>query len=230
MDFKFMLDSFPKLVSVLPITLYIAILGTVIGLGLAILISIVRERKTPILSPLLSLYVSVFRGVPIIVQIYIVYYGLPRILYDFAKTGANGRGLVLPSLLIGIVAFSLNASANLSESIRSAYHSIDRSQYDAAIAIGLTRFEAIKRIVFPQMVPNFIPNFSNVFLDLIKDTALVYNIGIIEVMGKANILASFGFNYLEAYLDALVIYLVVCFIFAKLLLFAETKIRKVVFS
>ncbi|MBW1606258.1 amino acid ABC transporter permease [Lactobacillus sp. Sy-1] len=229
MDFNFMINSFPKLLSVLPITLFISILGALLGLVLAVGVAIGREKRIPVLSPILSLLVSLFRGIPIIVQIYIVYYGLPRLLYYFVQHG-KGSGLVLPSMLIGVVAFALNAAANLSESIRSAYHSVDRSQYDAAIAVGLTPYEAVKRIVFPQLVPNFIPNFSNIFLDLIKDTALVYNIGIIEVMGKANILASFGFNYLEAYLDALVIYLVVCFIFAKLLLILEAKIKQRVFA
>ncbi|GLB46309.1 putative amino-acid permease protein YxeN [Philodulcilactobacillus myokoensis] len=230
MNWGFMFKSFPKLLSVLPITLYLSIIGTLIGLILAILIAIGREKKIVILTPILNLFVSVMRGVPTIVQIYIVYYGLPRLIYALFEHGANSKAITLSSMTIGVVAFALNSSANLSEAIRAAYHSVDHSQYDAALSVGMTPYEAIKRIVLPQLIPNFIPNFTNVFLDIIKDTSLVYNIGIVEIMGKANIIASFAFNYLEAYLDALVIYLIVCFIFARILSWLENIIRRRVFA
>lgn len=224
MNFHFLITTFPKLISVLPITIYLSVLGTLIGLILAIGIVIIREKHVPIIAPIFKLYVSLFRGIPIIVQIYIVYYGLPQLVYIFTRHGEK-----LPSMLIGVVAFALNASANLSEAIRSAYHSIDHSQYDAALSVGMSPFLAIKKIVLPQMIPNFVPNFTNIFLDLVKDTALVYNIGIVEIMGKANVLASFGFNYSEAYLDVLIIYLIVCYIFTKILSIVEKHVRKQVF-
>ncbi|MHA8138173.1 amino acid ABC transporter permease [Lactobacillaceae bacterium Scapto_B20] len=230
MDFNFMIKAFPQLLSVLPITIYLSVLGVLIGLILAVGIAIVREKRTPGLAQFLDLYVSIFRGIPIIVQIYVVYYGLPRLLYALSAQGANDKAITLPSMLIGVVAFALNASANLSEAIRSAYHSVDKSQYEAALSVGLSPVQVVIKIIFPQLVPNFIPNFTNIFLDLIKDTALVYNIGIVEIMGKANILASFGFNYLEAYLDSLVIYLIVCFVFSKLFYFIENRVRATVFA
>ncbi|GAO99238.1 amino acid ABC transporter permease [Fructobacillus ficulneus] len=230
MDINFMSQSFPKLLSVLPITLYLSFLGIAFGLILAIVITIIREKHIPFLTTFFNFYVSFFRGIPIIVQIYIVYYGLPRLLYSLTQHGAHAKAITLSGFLIGIIAFALNASANLSEAIKSAYHSVDSTQYEAAIATGLSPFTTIKRVIIPQLLPNLIPNFSNIFLDLLKDTALVYNIGIVEIMGKANILASFGFNYLEAYLDALVIYLVVCYLFSNLFRFIEKDVRKKVFS
>ncbi|TMS99523.1 amino acid ABC transporter permease [Apilactobacillus kunkeei] len=230
MNWNFMFQSMPKLLSVLPVTIFLSFIGIIFGLILAVPISIIREKRIPILSQLFDIYISLFRGIPIIVQIYIVYYGLPRLLFLLNQNHPGAKGFTMPSMIIGIVAFALNSSANVSEAIRSAYHGVDKSQYDAALSVGLTKASAFQKIIIPQLIPNFIPNFTNILLDLIKDTALVYNIGIVEIMGQANILASFSFNYLEAYLDALIIYLVVCFVFANLLSLLENKIKKHVFA
>ena len=82
------------------------------------------------------------------------------------------------------------------------------------------------QIVVPQLITNLIPNFTNIFLDLIKDTALIYNIGLVEIMGQANIVSSIGFKYLETYTDALVIYIVICWIFAKIFQLIEDRLRR----
>lgn len=226
MDLQFMLKSLPKLIAVLPMTLYLAFIALVIGLIAAVGIVIVRELKVPFFAKLFAILVSFVRGTPILVQLYVVYYGLPRLFLLLGGHAANH----LPSILIAILAYAINAAANLSESIRSAYHSVDPRQYRAALSVGLTPRRAITRIVVPQAVINFIPNFSNVGLDLLKDTALVYNIGIIEIMGRANIVASFGFQYLETYLDALLIYLVVCWIIGKGLQLCEHALSRNVFA
>ncbi|GAX02590.1 glutamine ABC transporter permease protein [Secundilactobacillus pentosiphilus] len=215
-DSNFALHSFPKILSVAPTTIVLSIIATILGFILAVLIVIVRERNVKILAPVAALYVSFIRGTPIIVQMYVVYYGLPQLLVALKHAGLDTSTNGLPAMLIAILAYSFNASANISESIRSAYHSVDHRQYEAAVTVGMTPTRAMTRIVIPQLVANFIPNFANLFIDLIKDTAIVYNIGIVEIMAKANILSSIGFKYLETYLDALIIYIVICWIFAKL--------------
>ncbi len=230
MDFHFMVQSLPQLISVVPVTLYISVIAIIIGFIFAALIAIIREKNIKILSPICAFVVSFVRGTPIIVQLYVVYYGLPQFLYFLENSGVNVRPNSLPQIFIAIFAYSINASANLSESIRSAYHSVDHNQYLAALSVGMKPSTGIRRIVIPQLVPNLIPNFSNFFLDLIKDTALVYNIGIVEIMGKSNIIASFGFKYLETYLDALFLYLVICFFFGKILQITESVVRKRVFN
>ena len=90
----------------------------------------------------------------------------------------------------------------------------------------MTPLRAIIQIVVPQLIANLIPNFTNIFLDLIKDTALVYNIGIVEIMGEANIISAIGFKYLETYVDALIIYIIICWFFAKLFQVIELIIRR----
>ncbi|WP_282802138.1 amino acid ABC transporter permease [Secundilactobacillus kimchicus] len=225
-DTKFSINSFPKILSVAPETIILSIIATIIGLILAIFIVIVRERKIRVLEPIAAVYVSFIRGTPIIVQLYVVYYGLPQLLVALRNMGLNTTTNGLPVMLIAILAYSFNASANISESIRSAYHSVNYQQYEAAVTVGMKPTRAMTRIVIPQLITNLIPNFSNLFLDLIKDTAIVYNIGIVEIMAKANILSSLGFKYVETYLDALIIYIIICWIFAKLFQLLEVFSRK----
>lgn len=224
-DSHFAITSFPQILSAAPTTIYLSIIATIIGLIVAILVVIVRERHIKILDPIVGVLVSFIRGTPIIVQMYVVYYGLPQLLFAMKGMGFDVDPNGLPAMVIAITAYSLNCAANLSESIRSAYHSVDSKQYEAALSVGMKPTRAITRIVVPQLISNLIPNFSNVFLDLVKDTALVYNIGIVEIMAKANIISSIGFKYIETYLDALIIYIVICWIFAKIFQITESIVR-----
>lgn len=225
-DLKFAINSFPKILSVAPITIGLSVIATLIGTILAVLIVIARERKIKVLGSVAAIYVSFIRGTPIIVQMYVVYYGLPQLLLTFKGMGLNTNPNGMPAMLIAILAYSFNAAANISESIRSAYHSVDYQQYEAAVTVGMKPIRAMTRIVIPQLIANFIPNFSNLFLDLVKDTAIVYNIGIVEIMAKANILSSLGFKYIETYLDALIIYVMICWFFAKIFHIFEGVARK----
>ncbi len=227
-DLNFAKQSLPQIIAAVPMTLLIALVATLAGLILAILIVMARERKRPIpiVTPLVATLVSFIRGTPILVQLYVVYYGLPQLLVVMKSWGWNVSTNGLPALLIAFLAYSFNAAANLSESIRSAYHSVDSGQYEAAVTVGMTPFRAMKQIVVPQLIVNLLPNLTNILLDLVKDTALVYNIGIVEIMGKANIISSLGFKYLETYLDALIVYIVICWVIARLFQLTEFLIRR----
>ena len=99
-------------------------------------------------------------------------------------------------------------------------------QYESAVTVGMTPFRAMKQIVVPQLIANLLPNLTNILLDLVKDTALVYNIGIVEIMGQANIISSLGFKYLETYLDALIVYIVICWVIARLFQLTEFLMRR----
>lgn len=225
-DLNFARDSFPLILKAAPLTIVISLAATVIGLILAILVAIARERKVPVLSQVLAVLVSFIRGTPILVQLYVVYYGLPQLLVLMQSWGWNTDPNGLPAIVIALSAYGLNAMANLSESIRAAYQSVDPGQYQAALTVGMTPWRSMTQIVVPQLIANLLPNFTNILLDLIKDTALVYNIGIVEIMGQANIISSEGFKYLETYTDALVIYILICWIFGILLQLIEKQVRR----
>ena len=225
-DLNFAKDSFPSILQAAPLTIVISLAATIIGLILAILVAIARERKVPFLSQVLAVLVSFIRGTPILVQLYVVYYGLPQLLVLMKGWGWNTDPNGLPAIVIALSAYGLNAMANLSESIRAAYQSVDPGQYQAALTVGMTPWRSMTQIVVPQLIANLLPNFTNILLDLIKDTALVYNIGIVEIMGQANIISSEGFKYLETYTDALVIYILICWIFGILLQLIEKQVRR----
>lgn len=227
-DWQFAKEALPKIIAVTPMALLITVVATVAGLILAILIVMARERKRPIpvITPLVAGLVSFIRGTPMIVQLYVVYYGLPQLLVAMKAWGFNTNADGLPVLLIAFLAFSFNAAANLSESIRSAYHAVDAGQYEAAVTVGMAPNVAMRRIVVPQLITNLLPNLTNIILDLVKDTALVYNIGIVEIMGEANTVSALGFKYLETYLDALLVYIVICWIIAKIFQLIEYQLRR----
>lgn len=225
-DLNFAKDSFPSILQAAPLTIVISLAATIIGLILAILVAIARERKVPFLSQVLAVLVSFIRGTPILVQLYVVYYGLPQLLVLMKGWGWNTDPNGLPAIVIALSAYGLNAMANLSESIRAAYQSVDPGQYQAALTVGMTPWRSMTQIVVPQLIANLLPNFTNILLDLIKDTVLVYNIGIVEIMGQANIISSEGFKYLETYTDALVIYILICWIFGILLQLIEKQVRR----
>ncbi|MEY8441337.1 amino acid ABC transporter permease [Lactobacillaceae bacterium 24-114] len=224
-DVNFAIQSFGAILGALPMTLLVAIISTIIGIIFAIGIAIIRERNIRIISPVIATIVSFIRGTPILVQLYMVYYGLPQLLVLMNKWGWNTNANGIPVMVIAITAYALNASANISESIRSAYHSVNPGQYEAALSVGMSPATAMIKIVIPQLIVNLIPNFSNILLDFIKDTALVYNIGIVEVMAQANIISAVGFKYLETYMDALIIYIIICWTFAKFLQMIEERLK-----
>lgn len=227
-DLKFARESLPQIGAAVPMTLLITLVATVAGLALAILVVVIREKRPPlpVVTPVVATLVSFIRGTPILVQLYVVYYGLPQLLVIMKGWGMNVSPDGLPALLIAFLAYSLNAAANLSESIRSAYHAVDPGQYEAAVAVGMTPVRAMIQIVIPQLIANLLPNLTNIVLDLVKDSALVYNIGIVEIMGEANIISALGFKYLETYLDALLGYLVICWVLARIFQLLEHLIRR----
>ena len=199
-DIKFAEQSFGPILAAAPLTLLVGLGATLIGLLLAILVVVIRERKVPVLNPIFATLVSFIRGTPILVQLYVVYYGLPRLIGWIAGTDTSPTGM--PAIIIAFTAYSLNAMANISESILAAYHAVDPGQLEAALSVGMSPLSSQVRIVIPQLITNLLPNLTNIMLDLIKDTALIYNIGLTEIMGEANIISSEGFSYLETYIDA----------------------------
>lgn len=225
-DMHFAIRAFPEILSAAPMTLFLSVISTLIGILFAALIAFLRIKKIPVLNELSVVFVSMIRGTPILVQLFVVYYGLPEFLSYLQTKGfalsANG----LPHLLIAIIAFTFNASAYLSEVFRSAYRSVDSGQMEAALSVGMNGFQALIRIIIPQALTAAIPNFSNVFIELLKDTSLAYNIEVVELMAKSNVVAALGLNYLEAYVDALIIYLVICFLFSQFFHLLELRFKK----
>ena len=218
LNWGFMVRAIPEILKALPMTLNIAIVTMIFSLILSFFIALVRINKIPVLTRLATIYVSFIRGTPLLVQIYLAYYGLPKILdYIHLKYGFNIDVNNIPAIIFVYVAFILNVSGYLSETFRAAIQSVDKGQVEAALSIGMTKWQAMRRIV--------LPNFGNTFISLIKDSSLAFTVSIVEMMGKAKIISASGLDIFEAYIVVAGIYWVVCIIVEKVMGIVEKKLR-----
>ena len=210
LNYQFMIKSFGKILSALPVTLNIAIVTMIFSLILSFFVALARINKIKVVSKLATVYVSFIRGTPLLVQIYLSYYGIPKVLNHMnARFGWALNVNNVPIIVFVYVAFILNMSAYMSETFRAAILSVEKGQMEAAISVGMTKW----------------PNFGNSFIGLIKDTSLAFVVSIVELMGKAKIVGAQGLNFFEVYIVVALIYWGVCIIVEKLLAILEKKVR-----
>ena len=226
LNFKFMVGAVPQILEALPLTLNIAFVTMFFSLILSFFIALVRINKIPILTKLATIYVSFIRGTPLLVQIYLAYYGLPKTLdYMHLRFGWNININDIPALFFVYVAFILNVSGYLSETFRAAIQSVDKGQVEAALSVGMSKWQAMRRIVLPQAIIITFPNFGNTFISLIKDSSLAFTVSIVEMMGKAKIISAAGLNIFEAYIVVALIYWAICIVAEKIMSVLEKKLR-----
>ncbi|MCI1858539.1 MAG: amino acid ABC transporter permease [Sporolactobacillus sp.] len=221
-DPVFMIHSFPEILQALPVTLFIAFVSSVIGLIIAFIISFIRYANIRILSPLAKAYISFIRGTPDLVQIMLVYYGIPLLLKALnAKFGTSLDVNGVPSVAFAIIALAINAGAYMSETMRSSLLAVDPGQIEACYSVNMTRLQALRLVVIPQAIGIAIPPLANTLISLIKETSLVFTISIIDLMAQAKIVGSRSFRFFEVYIVVSVIYWIICAIVA----FALSKVE-----
>ncbi|MGM0896692.1 MAG: amino acid ABC transporter permease [Bacillota bacterium] len=229
LDLNFLIESFPAIISRLPVTIGIAVGSLLLSLVIGMAAALIKIYKVPVLSVITSIYISFIRGTPLLVQIYLVFYGIPKIIYFlqteygwFLSADVNS---IAPEFY-ALMAFSINLGAYLSETIRSAIESVDRGQFEAAKAIGMSPVQMMLKIVFPQALTVAIPNLGNMFISTIKDTSLVFIIGVIDIMGQAKILGSRGLAFFEVYIAVSIVYWILCIAVERLLVKIEKRARR----
>ncbi|MFD2189278.1 amino acid ABC transporter permease [Pistricoccus aurantiacus] len=200
LDVDYMLGLVPILATYLPLTLEMATAGMLFALVLACGLAVVRVLAIPGLNALTMLFISFFRGTPLLVQLFLFYYGLPQILGFL--TQING----ITATILGL---TLHFSAYMAESIRAAIIGVDRSQTEAALSIGMTNGQLMRRIVLPQATRVAVPTLMNYFIDMIKATSLAFTLGVTELMGATQKEAAGSFLYFEAFLTVAVFYWVI---------------------
>lgn len=226
LNYQFMVKSFGKILSALPVTLNIAIVTMIFSLILSFFVAMVRINKVKVISRLATIYVSFIRGTPLLVQIYLSYYGIPKFLNHMnVKFGWTLNVNNVPVIVFVYIAFILNMSAYMSETFRAAIMSVEKGQMEAAISIGMSKWQAMRRIILPQAFVVALPNFGNSFISLLKDTSLAFVVSVVELMGKAKIVGAAGLNFFEVYIVVALIYWGVCIVVEKLLAVLEKKIR-----
>ncbi|MGO4762946.1 amino acid ABC transporter permease [Cupriavidus sp. 2KB_3] len=188
------MDSLPVLLQGALLTLKFAVLSMAFGLVIGIVVALMGISHAPTLKMVARVYVSIMRGTPLLVQIFVVYYGLPSV------------GIALEPTPAGVLTLSLNVGAYLSESMRGAILGISRGQWMAAYSLGLTPIQTLRYIVGPQALRLAVPSLSNSLISLIKDTSLVSVITVTELLRTAQEIIAATYQPLPLYLAVAVIY------------------------
>ncbi|MGU2278061.1 amino acid ABC transporter permease [Pseudomonas aeruginosa] len=184
-------------------TVLFAAVSMVLGLILGFSVAVVRVTKVPVVSQIAAVYVSAFRGTPLLEQIFVLYYGLPSVGIEFTPVTA------------GILALTLNVAAYLSESMRGAILGIDKGQWEAGLSVGLTWGQTLWNIITPQALRLAVPSLSNSLISLIKDTSLISVITVTELMLATKEVIAETFQPLPLYLAAAGIYWLLSALFER---------------
>lgn len=219
-DWKFLVDSIPAMLQAVPVTLFLSVLSMILGVLFGFFLALARIYHVPVVNRLAALYVTCVRAIPVMVQLYIAFYAIP--LFVVAAFPSMDIGS-LPSMLFALTALTLNYSAYMSETWRSAITAVDRGQMEAAHSVGMSTSMAMIRIILPQAVVIALPSLGNLVIGIIKDTSLTYTVMVMEIMGTAKKLAGQGYNFLEAYTIATFLYWGICVVIEKL--FARLEYR-----
>ncbi len=226
-DFQFFLSTFPDLARVIPVTLKITIVAMLASLVTGLIVALVRIYKVPGLRQLAAVYVSFARGTPMLVQIYLSYYGIPLVVQFLRdKYGWNLDVSQIPAIVFIYFAFTFNVAAYLSETIRAAILAIDKGQMEASLSVGMSSLQGLRRIVLPQALAVALPSFGNTAIALVKDTSLAFMISVVEMMGEAKILGARGLRFFEVYVAVALVYWGICIIIERLVAAGEKRARR----
>jgi putative amino-acid transport system permease protein len=217
LDLEYMLGLVPIILGYVPLTIGMAMAAMVGALVLASLMAVERVVRVPVLDAVVQLFISFFRGTPLLVQLFLFYYGLPQLLPVLA--GING-------VTAAILGLTLHFSAYMAESIRAAILGVDRSQWEAAQSVGMTQTQSMRRIILPQAARVAAPTLVNYFIDMIKSTSLAFTLGVTEMMGATQKEAAGSFLYFEAFLVVAILYWVIVEMFSFLQKRLEFRLNK----
>lgn len=226
-EFKFMISTIPEILTALPITLGLAIVSSLFGLVIALVIALIRYFHIRVLEQISKVYVSFIRGTPMLVQLFLVYYGSPLVVQGINdQFGTNLDVNGIPTILFAMIAFSLNAGAYMSETIRSAMLSVDAGQLEACYSVNMTTMQALRLVIMPQAFTVALPPLGNSFISMVKDTSLAFSISVVEIMAKAKLIGSRSFRFFEVYIVVSLIYWVCCIVIERILSIIERGMRK----
>ena len=211
-EFDTAVEAFAFILKHLPLTLFLPAVTLLIGIVLGSIIAIVRLRSNKLVNAVLAVVVSFFRSVPAILQVFIMYYSQPYLIAPIlsAVTGSVVKPFDVSSYWTAYIFFIIYQTAYQSENIRGALLSVDRGQLEAALAVGLTYYQAYKRIILPQAFAVAMPSFFTYYLHGIKSLALLFTIKIVDIFAAADIFAALYSRRTEPYVADAIIYWLLC--------------------
>lgn len=227
-DAGLMFKALKQIIPYIPVTLEMTFASMLIGLILAFLLAIVRMYNVPVFKQIATVYISFMRGTPQLVQLYLIYYGIPRLLYVLQTNHGMFPGYkanAISPIFYAIFAFSLNAAAYLSETIRSSIESIDKGQMEAAQSMGISYGKTMRKIILPQAMVVALPNLGNLLMSNLKGTSLAFIITIVDIMGQAKIIGARNYSFFEVYVAVSIIYWILNIVIEAIVYGIEKKLR-----
>ncbi|MGP0690257.1 amino acid ABC transporter permease [Priestia aryabhattai] len=227
LNYEFLIDTFFVALSGISITLLVTIVSLIVALPLGFLLAMTRINRIPVIQRIAQIYVSFVRGTPIIIQIFIIYSSIPLILKAFFdKYNIQLDIYKINPIWYALIIFSFSTTALLIEVFRSALGTVKKEQLEAAYSVGLTTFQAYRRIIIQQVLVVALPNLCTTTVNLIKATSLGYAMSLPEVTLNAKVAANMGYNYVEAYIDIFIIYLILCMTVEYIFKVLEKRLSK----
>ena len=194
-----LIESFPRiLLPGLAVTIPLTVLSFAFAMVIAAAVALVQFARVPVLRQLARVYIWVVRGTPLLVQLFIIFYGLPSM------------GIVLDAFPTAVIAFSINEGAYCAETIRAALESVPSGQLEAGYCVGMSWWQVMRRIIMPQALRTAFPPLSNSLIGMVKDTSLAANITVAEMFMAPQRVASYTYQFLPVYCELAVIYLMFC--------------------
>jgi His/Glu/Gln/Arg/opine family amino acid ABC transporter permease subunit len=211
-DWTIISEYFPIFMKGLQMTLLISVISIILGFVGGILIGMCRISRNPLVYGASTVYVEAFRGTPLLIQIFLIYLGLPQL------------GIYVDSPLVaGLIALSLNSAAYQSEIFRGGVQSISVGQIEAARSLGMTYNQALFNVVIPQALRNALPPYTNEFITMIKDSSLVMTIGVLELTLRGKLISATTGQSIPVLLFVAVLYFVMTFCTSRVLRYVERR-------
>lgn len=212
LNIEFIEQTFKDVLAGIPITLELTFVTLIISIPIAFYMARQKLEKKKISSKIVTGYVSFVRGTPVVLQILFLYSLLPTLLNYLIKEviGLEFNIFDINPIIYAFVVFSLNTTASLTEVFRSALLTVEHGQLEAAMSIGMNKFQAYVRIIIPQAVVSALPNICNTTISLMKSTSLAFLMTVKDITAIAKVKAAYGYNYIEAYIVIAVVYIVLC--------------------
>jgi len=220
---KIILNYWPMFLRGAGMTLFISIIGTVLGFIIGLITGIIRTIPMPesgvqraiikVVNALLSAYVEVFRGTPMIVQAMVIYYGSAQVL-----------NIDMNRIAAALLVVSINTGAYMAEIVRGGIVSIDQGQFEAAYAVGMNHIQAMTNVVLPQVIRNILPATGNEFVINIKDTSVLNVISVTELYFQTKTIAGINFRFFEPFFITCIIYFVMTFTVTRILRYIEKRL------
>lgn len=208
-----LLESFPKmLLPGLTMTIPLTAISFSLALVIAVIAAMIQVAKVPVLKQLVRFYIWVIRGTPLLVQLYVIFYGLPNL------------GVILDPFPTAVLVFSVNEGAYCAETMRAAIESVPRGQLEAGACVGMSWLQTMWHVVLPQAFRTAFPPLSNSLISMLKDTSLAANITVMEMFMVTQRIASRYYEHLALYIEVALVYLLFCTVLTRLQAFCEKKL------